>query len=187
VSNLFKHVPNLLTAMRLACAPALAILLASGADREALGIFALAGLSDAADGYLAKRFGFVTRFGRYLDPAADKLLMFTAFVILAAMGFAPVWLAVLVIARDVAIVAGIIVGHVLNLPLKIAPLTIGKWCTAIQVGYVGFRLLLLAVGLHWDEPAWIAACATAGITLASWIAYGLLMLRAFRARYRSAA
>jgi cardiolipin synthase len=182
VSGLFKHVPNLLTGMRLACAPALALLLASGADREALGIFALAGLSDAADGYLAKKFGFVTQFGRYLDPAADKLLMFTAFVVLAVMGFAPVWLAVLVIARDVAIVVGIFVGHVLNLPLRVAPLTIGKWSTAIQVGYVGFRLLLLALGLHWDTLALVAACATAGVTIASWIAYGLVLVRAFQAR-----
>ena len=107
MSGLFKHVPNLLTGMRLVCAPALAFLLVSGADRAALGVFAFAGLSDAADGYFAKRFGLATRFGRYLDPAADKLLMLAAFVALAAMGYTPVWLAVLVIARDLAIVAGI--------------------------------------------------------------------------------
>jgi cardiolipin synthase len=187
VSGLFKHVPNLLTGMRLACAPALAILLASGADREALGIFAFAGLSDAADGYLAKRFGLATRFGRYLDPAADKLLMLTAFLVLAIMGYTPAWLAILVIARDAAIVTGILIGHALGLPLKVAPLPIGKWTTAVQVIYVGLRLVLLAFGLNWNNLDLAAAGIAAAFTIASWIAYGGVLLAAFRARYQPAA
>ena len=89
MSGLFKHVPNLLTGLRLVSAPAIALLLYDGNDRAALGIFALAGLSDAADGFLAKRFGFATRFGRYLDPAADKLLVLVSFVTLAMMNIAP--------------------------------------------------------------------------------------------------
>jgi cardiolipin synthase len=184
VSGLFKHVPNLLTGMRLVCAPALAFLLVSGADRAALGVFAFAGLSDAADGYFAKRFGLATRFGRYLDPAADKLLMLAAFVALAAMGYTPVWLAVLVIARDLAIVAGIAVGHALGLPLKVEPLPIGKWSTAVQVCYVGFSLLLLAFALHWPRLAEIAAGVTAAFTVASWLAYGSVLMNALALRYR---
>jgi cardiolipin synthase len=168
--------------MRLVCAPALAFLLVTGADRAALGVFAFAGLSDAADGYFAKRFGLATRFGRYLDPAADKALMLAAFVALAAMGFAPVWLAVLVIARDLAIVVGIVLAHMLGLPLKVEPLLIGKWSTAVQVFYVGFSLLLLAFGLHWIALARIAAIVTALITIASWLAYGSVLLRAFQTR-----
>jgi cardiolipin synthase len=187
VSGLFKHVPNVLTGMRLVCAPALAFLLVSGADRAALGVFAFAGLSDAADGYFAKRFGFATRFGRYLDPAADKLLMLAAFVALTVMGFSPVWLAVLVIARDLAIVAGIALGHALGLPLKVEPLLIGKWSTATQVVYVGFSLLLLALDLHWANFARIAAYVTAAVTVASWLAYGGVLLKAFAVRYRRAA
>lgn len=186
MSGLFKHVPNLLTGMRLVCAPALAFLLVSGADRAALGVFAFAGLSDAADGYFAKRFGFATRFGRYLDPAADKLLMLAAFVALTVMGFTPVWLAALVIARDLAIVAGIALGHALGLPLKVEPLAIGKWSTAVQVGYVGLSLLLLAFGLHWTVLASVAAGVTAAVTLASWFAYGNVLLNAFALRYRRA-
>jgi cardiolipin synthase len=173
--------------MRLVCAPALAFLLVSGADRAALGIFAFAGLSDAADGYLAKRFGFATRFGRYLDPAADKLLMLAAFVALAAMGFTPIWLAALVIARDLAIVAGIAIGHVLGLPLKVEPLAIGKWSTAIQVGYVGLSLLLLAFGFHWPRLATVAVGITAAVTIVSWLAYGNVLMNAFALRYRRVA
>ena len=85
-----------------------ALLLIGGNDRAALGIFALAGLSDAADGFLAKRFGFVTRFGRYLDPAADKLLMLASFLTLTLMGVAPVWLTAIVIGRDLAIILGVV-------------------------------------------------------------------------------
>jgi cardiolipin synthase len=184
VSGLFKHLPNLLTGLRLLCAPALAFLLLSGADRAALGIFAFAGFSDAADGFLAKRFGLVTPFGRYLDPVADKLLMLAAFLALTILGFAPLWLTALVIARDVAIVAGIALAHVLALPLRIAPLAIGKLSTATQVGYVGFSLFLLAFGIHWQQLAGVAAVATAAVTTASWFAYAVVWIRAFALRER---
>ena len=186
MNSLFKHVPNLLTAMRLVCAPALAYLLVVGADRAALGVFAFAGASDAVDGFFAKRFGLATRLGRFLDPAADKLLMLAAFVALTALGFAPLWLAVLVIGRDIAIVAGILVAHALELPLRVAPLFIGKACTAVQVCYVGFVLLLLAFDLHWNRLAGAAALLTAAMTVASWLAYGIVLLKAFSARTRQA-
>jgi cardiolipin synthase len=187
MNGLLKHLPNVLTAMRLACAPALAFLVVSGADRAALGVFAFAGLSDAADGFFAKRFGFVTRFGRYLDPTADKFLMLAAFVTLTAMGATPLWLAALVIGRDAAIVLGILVGHLLDLPLRIEPLLIGKWNTAAQVGYVGLALLFLAFDVHWPQVARIAVDVTAAFTVASWLAYGWVWLKAFGARNRGAA
>ena len=76
-----------------------------GDHSDAFGVFAVAGLSDAVDGYLAKRFGFSTRFGRILDPIADKALMLAAFVMLAILGEVPLWLAVIVIGRDALIVA----------------------------------------------------------------------------------
>lgn len=187
VSSLFKHLPNLLTGLRLVCAPALAFLLLRGADRAALGIFVFAGFSDAADGYLAKRFGLATPFGRYLDPVADKLLMLAAFLALTVLGFAPLWLAALVIARDIAIVAGILLAHVLALPLRIAPLAIGKLSTATQIAYVGFSLFVLAFGLQWPALAEAAAVATAAVTAASWLAYAAVWIRAFGSRPRRVA
>lgn len=183
VSGILKHVPNLLTGMRLACAPALAMLLASGDDRAALGIFAFAGLSDAADGFLAKRFNLATSFGRFLDPAADKLLMLASFLALAALRAAPVWLTVLVIARDVAIVAGILLARFLELPIKIEPLAIGKISTAVQIGYIGFVLVALSFGFDWPLLMKIAVYLTAAATLASWLGYGALLLRALGARH----
>src|SRR5580700_229026 len=101
---MLRHLPNLLTTLRLAAAPATAGLLVAGHFNAAFGIFAFAGLSDAADGYLAKRFGLTTRLGRFLDPAADKALMLALFVTLAVVGDVPGWLAIWTVARDGLIV-----------------------------------------------------------------------------------
>jgi cardiolipin synthase len=176
--RVFRHLPNFLTGLRLAAAPTLALLLVSGSDRAALGVFAFAGLSDAADGYLAKRFGLATRFGRLLDPAADKLLMTAAFLTLALLNIAPPWLTFLVIARDSAIVGGILLARALALPVRIEPLLIGKACTAIQIGYIALALLLLTFGVRWPVGELYAADATALLTLLSWLAYAVVGFQA---------
>ncbi len=184
MSSLFKHVPNLLTGLRLVSAPAIALLLYDGNDRAALGIFALAGLSDAADGFLAKRFGFATRFGRYLDPAADKLLVLVSFVTLAIMNVAPLWLTAVVVGRDLAIILGVILVVTFELPVRVEPLFIGKVSTACQIGYVALALVLRAADL--GLPVWLywAAVATALTTVASWAAYGFVLAQALASRVR---
>lgn len=181
--NVLRHLPNFLTALRLAAAPMLALLLVSGADRAALGVFAFAGLSDAADGFLAKRFGLATRFGRFLDPAADKLLMLAAFLALTALKITPLWLTFLVIARDAAIVSGIVLARMFAIPIRVVPLAIGKACTAIQIAYIALALLILTFGLRWPETQLFAADATAFLTTASWIAYTGVGLRAIARRH----
>jgi len=184
VSGLLRHLPNLLTGLRLASAPAVALLLIGGDNRAALGIFALAGLSDAADGFLAKRFGFATRFGRYLDPAADKLLMLASFVTLTLLNVAPVWLTAIVIGRDLAIILGVIAVVLLDLPVTVAPLFVGKLSTACQIGYVALALVVLSVGVEWPLVMRAAAVATAAATLISWLGYGRVLVAALRARAR---
>lgn len=184
--GLLRHLPNFLTGLRLAAAPTLAFLLVSGLDRAALGVFAFAGLSDAADGFLAKRFGLATRFGRLLDPAADKLLMVAAFVTLTMLGIAPLWLTLLVIGRDAAIVAGIVLARLVSLPLRIEPLLVGKASTAIQIAYIALALLLLTFGLGWPQGERFAADATALLTGVSWVAYAGVGLEALSRRRRPA-
>ena len=181
-----KHLPNFLTALRLAAAPALAFLLARGADSAALGVFAFAGLSDAADGYLAKRFGLTTRFGRFLDPAADKVLMLVSFATLTILGVAPLWLTLLVLARDAAIVAGLLLARVLNIPVRVAPLLIGKANMAMQIIYIALALVILTFGLQWPQVETAAADATALLTAASWLGYAVVGAKAL-ARQRSPA
>lgn len=185
MSGLAKHLPNLLTGLRLASAPAVSLLLIGGNDRVALGIFALAGLSDAADGFLAKRFGFATRFGQYLDPAADKLLMLASFMTLTLLHVAPLWLTAIVIGRDLAIVLGVVLVVVLQLPVNVAPTFVGKLSTAFQISYVALALVLLSAGLHWPVTLQIAAVATAAATLVSWLGYGNLLIVALRGRTRA--
>jgi cardiolipin synthase len=186
MTNLLRHLPNFLTAVRLCAAPLTAYLILGGMDSAALAVFAFAGLSDALDGYLARRFAFATRFGAYLDPAADKLLMLASFVTLTMIHAVPLWLTALVIARDIAIVIGVAIARLFSLPLKIEPLYIGKVSTVIQVGYIGLVLLLLA--LDAEQPGLVLAgtVAAASVTVASWLAYGQLLLRAFAVGRRPA-
>ncbi len=173
-----RNSPNILTALRLACAPALAALLLTAHEKAALVVFILAGLSDLADGWLAKRFHLVTRVGRYLDPTADKSLMLAAFLALSAMGATPIWLTAVVIGRDIVMVLAILLAKLLDLPLRVAPLPIGKLSTAVQVGYVALTLFVLAFDLDWQTVTAFAAVLTGAATIASWLAYGQLWLRA---------
>ncbi|HEY3779207.1 MAG TPA: CDP-alcohol phosphatidyltransferase family protein [Rhizomicrobium sp.] len=184
--SVLRHLPNFLTGLRLVAAPALAFLLVSGSDRTALGVFAFAGLSDAADGFLAKRFGVTSRFGQFLDPAADKLLMVAAFLTLTVLNIAPLWLTFLVVARDAAIVGGIVLARVLALPVRIEPLLVGKASTAMQIAYIALALLLLTFGLRWPDSERYAADATAFLTIASWLAYAGVGINALARRRRAA-
>ncbi len=187
MSGLLKHLPNLLTWLRLASAPAVALFLIGGNDHAALGIFAFAGLSDAADGFLAKRFGFATRFGRYLDPAADKLLMLASFLTLTVMGVAPLWLTVIVVGRDAAIVVGVVLAIRFEWPIRIAPLFVGKLSTALQIGYVAFALVARSAGLDWSRGLQAMAAATGAATILSWLVYGHLLVKSLAESRRRAA
>ncbi|MCS6952684.1 MAG: CDP-alcohol phosphatidyltransferase family protein [Bryobacterales bacterium] len=99
------NLPNLLSATRLALAPPLVASIASGEYRRALVLLALAGVTDSADGLLARRYGWQTRLGAYLDPVADKVLLVGVYLALGASGLLPWWLVALVFGRDVAILA----------------------------------------------------------------------------------
>ncbi|HEY1838039.1 MAG: CDP-alcohol phosphatidyltransferase family protein [Rhizomicrobium sp.] len=187
MNPLLRNVPNLLTALRLASAPMLAALLVHGNYRWALVMFAFAGLSDAADGWLAKRYHLMTRVGRYLDPAADKVLMLASFLALTAMHATPIWLTAIVIGRDVVIVGAILLARYLYLPLRVAPLYIGKFSTAVQVGYVALMLFVLAFGFEWPRFAATAAFLTAVFTVVSGLSYAQVWIKAAMAKGRRVA
>lgn len=178
MNALLRNIPNILTALRLAAAPALVALLWRGHDYAALIVFAIAGLTDALDGYLAKTFHLQTRFGRYLDPAADKLLMLASFLALTVLGITPVWLTALVITRDACIVLGIGLAYLWALPVRATPSFLGKVSTVVQVIYVGLMLVLLTFDI---KTRWLissAQIAVAVFTLASGLGYAQLWLRA---------
>lgn len=179
MTAVLRNIPNVLTAVRILLAPLTAYLIFQGSDFAALCVFALAGVSDAVDGFLARRFGLVSRFGEYLDPAADKLLMLICFVTLTLMHQAPLWLSAIVIGRDAAIVLGVLVARALSLPVKMEPLAIGKASTVVQVGYIGLLLLLLTFNLVMPQLTMVAAAIAGVFTVLSWLAYGQLLLKAF--------
>lgn len=184
---MIRQLPNSLTALRLLSAPVLAAFLLYGHETYAFVVFAFAGLTDLADGFFAKRFGLTTRVGKYLDPAADKFLMLAAFLSLTAIHRTPWWLTVLVILRDINIVLAILAARMMEMPLRVEPLPIGKLCTAVQVAYVALVLLLLALRIEAPGILRVAAYVAAGFTIASWLAYGGLWLKALAARYRGVA
>ncbi len=183
---MMRHLPNLLSGFRLLAAPLTAWAILAEHDGAALAVFAGAGLSDIADGFIARAFRFTSRFGAWLDPVADKLLMLLCFLSLYEVGAAPLWLVALVIARDVIIGGGALLAKLLQLPLRIRPLLIGKAATAIEVAYVGVRLFLLAI--ERDTPVLLrdAGYLVAAFALLSGLAYLNVFLRALLAGPRKA-
>jgi cardiolipin synthase len=174
---LFRNIPNVLTGLRLFLAPITAFFILHEQYGAALLVFAFAGASDAADGFLAKRFALESRFGAMLDPAADKLLMLLSFLSLTRMGVIPLWLTGLVIARDAAIVLGVFVVQIFSLPVRVEPLPIGKICTVVQVSYVALMLLFRVLGVEAASSVEALGVLTAATTLISWLLYGQTLLR----------
>src|SRR5258708_13650703 len=148
-----KDVPNMLSALRLLAAPFAAYLILSGHDIAAVLAFAAAGASDGLDGFIARRWGVTSSFGAWLDPAADKLLMLLCLVALLAIGVTPFWLVALVVARDAGIVGGWLLIKLLGLPVRTAPLFLGKASTVMQVLYIFIALFLLALDPDPPRPA----------------------------------
>lgn len=98
--------PNVLTVLRILLVPLLVVVLLTefeGKDLVAFGVFLFASLTDFLDGYIARRFGLVTRLGKLLDPAADKILTSAALISLVEMGRAPAWVVVTMVAREFAV------------------------------------------------------------------------------------
>lgn len=115
----------------------------------ALILFFIAGFSDGVDGFLAKRYDWHTRIGALLDPIADKLLVGGTFITLVMTGLIPVWLAVLVIVRDVVIVGGATVYNFMIKPVEGEPTRISKLNTALQLMFVVF--VLSRAGFAWPD------------------------------------
>ena len=151
--------PNAISLMRIALIAPILILMLQGDFGWALALFVLAGFSDGLDGYLAVRFGWSTRLGGLLDPAADKLLITGMFITLAYTQQIPVWLAAVVILRDVVIVAGATAYNFIVKPVPGEPTRISKLNTALQMLFVLF--VLSRAGFNWPDKITITVLGAA--------------------------
>lgn len=134
-----EHLPNLISALRIVLVVPVVILLVQRQFGPALVLFALAGLSDAVDGYLARRFGWFSPVGGWLDPLADKAMVVSSYLTLAALGLIPGWLVAAVIARDLIIVLGSLAYNRWVEKFEAAPSLVSKLNTLMQI------LLVMAV------------------------------------------
>ena len=101
-----------------------------------MALFGVAAVSDAADGFLAKRNGWQSELGAVLDPAADKLLLVTVFIALAYMKLVPLWLMVAAVARDAIIVSGALLYRICFGALSVRPSVVSKFNTLCQAAYI---------------------------------------------------
>jgi cardiolipin synthase len=165
---MLRHLPNLITALRMLLVVPLCWLIDTARYDGALAIAAIAGLSDAVDGFIAKRYGWQSWLGGILDPIADKLLLIAAFFWLAFAGDMPVWLAALVIGRDLVIVSGAVAYYYLIGRFDAEPSRLSKLTTLVQIVFVLGELLRLSQLVAVSDSVRTAAMAiTALLTLAS--------------------
>jgi cardiolipin synthase (CMP-forming) len=143
-------VPNLLTLFRIALTLPFLYLIDEGRFSIALAVFFLASLTDFADGFLARRLNQQSRLGRFLDPLADKLLISTAFVVMAVphtqFASIPVWLAVVVVGRDVVIVIGALIIYSMTRFKEFKPTFLGKMNTFAELGLIVWFLVFHTTG-----------------------------------------
>lgn len=163
-----RHLPNLITLIRLLLILPAGWSILAGRFEPAFVLFLLAGASDGLDGWLARRYGWTSRFGAIADPLADKLLVAVVYVALVWIGVLPLWLAVLVLGRDLTIVAGASGYHLLVERIEMAPTALGKVCTLAHILYVGMVLASLV-----GEPLSLLAPL---VTPGGWIIAGLTLV-----------
>lgn len=181
-----KHLPNIISILRILLVVPTVNYLLHNEFGKALALFFIAGFSDGLDGFLARRFGWMTRLGSVLDPLGDKLLMTAIYFTLGLMGQLPIWLVALVIGRDLVIVFGALAYRLLLKEISMHHLLVSKLNTGAQI------LLVLLVIFHQtslpfaaDIPALLITLSiyvVALTTLASGVAYVIIWSQ--RARHQ---
>jgi cardiolipin synthase (CMP-forming) len=141
-------IPNVITLVRILLVPIIVWAIASSQMEIAFAVFVVAGVSDAIDGFLAKRFNLTSELGALLDPLADKALLVSIYVALGIWGAIPRWIVILVVSRDIMIVAAVIVSWLFDRPVAMKPLMVSKLNTVAQVGFAALVLASLSFGFR---------------------------------------
>jgi cardiolipin synthase len=164
------NLANIITFGRLCAVPLAFWLVLDHRIGDAFILFVAAGVSDALDGWLARRYGG-NAIGALMDPVADKALLVTMYITLATVGALPDWLAILVVFRDLLIVGGVVVLAVLGHGVTIRPLYISKVNTVMQIVLIGVSLLQSGFGLGIPGLPGILIWCVMATTLSSGAAY----------------
>ena len=171
VRGLFQQLPNFISLARLLAVPVTVYLILLGELRAAFWMFVAAGVSDAVDGYLAKRFDLASEIGAYLDPLADKALLVAVYVTLGYIGAVPIWLVILIVFRDLLIIGGAILFQTLTQSLHMEPLFISKVNTVAQIALAAVILSEPALGVYLPDAPRVLTIAVAATTFLSGAAY----------------
>jgi cardiolipin synthase len=164
-------IPNALTFLRLCLIPLIVVLIHERRLDLAFWAFSVAGLTDAIDGWLARKLNQQSEIGAYLDALADKFLIAASFISLFMIGAFPYWIAVLVIFRDLMIVSALAIAWLMDNPMEIEPITISKWNTAAQIGAVAYKLAAGAFGFQMPGLSMAIYGIVAILTVTSVAAY----------------
>lgn len=171
MTRLGLNVPNLITLTRLMSVPLMIWLIVGNQFGVAFGVFVAAGISDALDGFIAKRFDCRTRLGALLDPTADKALLSSVYVALGVAGLLPNWLVILVVFRDATIIGGFVLLQTIAAPSKFDPLYISKINTLVQIALVSYVLGRLGLGFADGLLTDVLVAMTAVTTVLSGLSY----------------
>lgn len=158
-----QDIPNLLSILRIIFIIPIVWLLLSKQFGSALIVFAIAGFTDGLDGFLAKQYKWQSRLGTILDPVADKLLLVASFTTLTLLNLIPLWLLLLVLARDILIVTGGLAYHYLIDRFELEPVWSSKVNTVAQIGLV-LLVILQECGVNGLQPVtdagiWLVAAS----------------------------
>jgi len=160
-------IPNLITLARILSVPVMVWAIMTGWMLAAFLLFLAAGVSDAIDGYLAKRFGMTSELGAYLDPLADKALIVSIYVSLGIVGMVPIFLVILVVSRDIMIISAFMLAWLVGRPMPVRPLLVSKANTVAQILLAILILAEHAFGLDFGFVSRLTMAAVALLTLLS--------------------
>jgi cardiolipin synthase (CMP-forming) len=147
-----RHIPNIISVIRILLVAPIVVALARHNFALTTFLFAVAAVSDAVDGFLAKRFGWQSELGGVLDAIADKVLLVTVLIALSVLELVPMWLMVAAVARDVIIVSGAAAYRIFVGPLTAHPSVASKINTLCQAAYI---LAVIARAEFSVPPAWV--------------------------------
>ncbi len=170
-------IPNLITIGRLFLVPFTVWLIVKGESLTAFWIFILAGVSDAVDGFLARQFNLRSVLGSYLDPLADKVLLVSIYVTFAVLNEIPLWVAILIVSRDILIIGAVVLAGMLGQPVEMRPRIISKANTAVQIVLAGLVLADLAYPIDLAMIRNLVVILVGFLTIASTLVYAVDWVR----------